>query len=52
MPLFVALVFVALAAAPPFLAVRRRAQARRLARLFRAQEKWAAAMDCDRPRAA
>jgi hypothetical protein len=39
-----------LVAVPPFLlflAVWRRAEARRRARLFRAQEKWAAAMDRD-----
>lgn len=52
MPPLVALVFVALAAVPPLLAVRRKAEARRLVRLFRAQERWAEAMDDERSRAA
>jgi hypothetical protein len=44
-----------LLAVPPlllFLAVWRRAEARRRARLFRAQKAWAEAMDRDRWRAA
>ncbi len=50
MPLFVALAAVLILLL--ILAVRRRAAARRLVRLYHAQERWAEAMDRERPHAA
>jgi uncharacterized protein YecT (DUF1311 family) len=50
MPLFVALMVVAILLL--ILAVRRRSEARRLARLYHAQEAWAEALDRECSRAA